>query len=756
MTSNDTSSFFTTHQTRDVPRDQWGRYKLPGPDGEETSYTRATTLAATMAEQYGLSIWKQRQVVWGLSRRPDLMTMAQTISGPEDKKALGAIVDEAHVAAGTQAKANRGTAIHSACHAAERGAYDQVPEELRSHVSGYFAELKRQRLQVIPEYVERTVVVRGYQVAGTFDNLLRCPDGKIRVGDKKTGRMDYSDVEFAIQMALYANADAIFNYDTGQYEPMPEVEKDYAILMHIDPETGHCEAQKIDIRWGWVWAENAAKVMSIRKTKNVITPLIPPEGDEFIADVTNLPPVPAEVAEAAQIMHAVNANANGQRPIIGDPRGEPLGFNLGANFVPPPGVPFVLDPVPGAGTAAQAQARAQYGETAQLSVSREHDGTFVAEVDRSSVPGSFLLGDSYGTVPGGYVDSRSPMTAEYQAFWSDSRHDLEGDEPAEQVNGVPLEQYGQPSTWGCSRGEPCEFTGDEGLHSDGTVCLYGNARPGPIPPLTGYRPDAEQALSALPDASMTIVDSVVVDFQPEQEPIPGEAPELDSGFAEHEAAEGAAYVAAQEPPSNVDDIAKAMNKLSKGSAQDVARKVMAAAGVAEGKPGSIKLSQYKSKIINETITLAHKHGLEIPGAAENDPPFGTPTGPAPGTAGTKPAAAQSPDDQREEKIRTAVESIRQQNSIAGLQERHAYYSGTSIGWTDEMQTAARTRAAELEAESGESPLSPMEMIQGATSRETLTKAWEKATNGGTNMPGWTEALNAAAMAKQTELSAVPS
>jgi hypothetical protein len=701
MTSTDTSSFFTTHQTRDVPRDQWGRYKLPGPDGEEKSWTRATTFAATLAEQYALRIWEQRQVVWGLARRPDLLTMASTISGPEDKKALGEIVDEAHVAGGTKAKANRGTAIHRACQAAERGAYDQVPEELRPHVSAYFAAMREGGLAILPEYVERTGIVNQYDVAGTFDNLVRCPDGKIRVSDKKTGRMDYSDVEFAVQLAVYAHLDALFNYDTGRYEPMPEVATDYAILAHIDPETGHCELLRINIEWGWVWARTCAETMAIRKTKGVITPYIAPTDEEtrhtsaafdpsvaravaeetlaamdaerlgqapagFVADVTDLPPVPAEVAEAAQIMHSVNANAR------------------------VPGV--LLTPVQD-----QFDAMLQRGLT--------------------------------GTVPGGYVNGALPMAAEYQAFWSDSRHDLEDDEPAGQINGVPL---AQPRANNATCGE-CGFGIVVGDHSQSDCDANKQAA---LAGQNQHEPFAAYVVTAQTDVTAEDLGAIG-----EQEPVPGEAPELED----------------TDQPDNVDAIAKAMNKLSKGSAQDVARKVMAAAGVAEGKPGSIKLSQYKSKVINETITLAHQHGIEIPGAAENDPPFGTPTGPAPGASGAKPSAsAQAPDDQREEKIRTAVTSIRQQNSIAGLQERHTYYSGTSIGWTDEMQSAARTRAAELEAEQGESPLTPMEMIQGATSRETLTKAWEKATEGGANQAGWTEALNAAAMAKQTELSAVPS
>lgn len=779
MTSTDTSSFFTSHQTRDVPRDQWGRYKLPGPDGEEKSWTRATTFAATLAEQYALRIWEQRQVVWGLARRPDLITMASTISGPEDKKALGEIVDEAHIAGGTKAKANRGTAIHRACQAAERGAYDEVPEELRPHVSKYFTAMREGGLTILPEYVERTGIVNQYDTAGTFDNLVRCPDGKIRVSDKKTGRMDYSDTEFAVQLAVYAHFDALFNYDTGRYEPMPEVATDYAILTHIDPETGDCELMRINIEWGWLWARTCAEVMAIRKTKGAITPYVPPE--QVVADVTDLPPVPAEVAEAAQIMHSVNANANGLANTLREHAGlqasmrgpidnsvalvdrsiYPVGvLNSAATpgafvdtkitvpVIPTPGEPFTIpaDPQPNL-SEIQQRARQQYGDTAQLSVSRSHDGTLTATVDPSSVLAS--LPDGSFVEPSRYNQALAagPMVLEYQAFWSDDRHDLEDDEPTGQVNGVPLAQYGQPSPWGCSRGEPCEFTGTDGLHSDGTVCLYGNARPGPIPPLPAVEhtpPSPRENAAIASEGASEPTESEVIARETLAEVSP-----IDDTNIDYTAAQAASE-------SNVDAIAKAMNKLPKGSAQDVARKVMAAAGVAEGKPGSIKLSQYKSKVINETITMAHRHSLEIPGAAENDPPFGTPSGPAPGASGAKPsAAAQSPDDQREEKIRTAVESIRQQNSINGLQERHAYYSGTSIGWTDEMQSAARTRAAELEAETGESPLTPMEMIQGATSRETLTKAWDKATEGGANQAGWTEALNAAAMAKQTELSAVP-
>lgn len=286
----DTGDFFTRQQTRDVPRDQWGRYDLPDADGTSSGWTRATTFAATLAEAYGLRIWEQRQVVWGLSRRPDLITLASTIAGPEDKKALGAIVDSAHEAAGTEGKANVGTAIHSACAAVERvmaggvvtgtsagsaAIANHVPAELQRDVAGYFREVESKGLRIDPHFVERTVIIPQFHVAGTFDNLVLCPDGVYRVLDKKTGNLDYAEIEFAVQMALYANAKALRNYDTHQYEPMPEnLATDYAIIAHITPGTGVTELKRVNIVLGWAWARTCAEVQDIRKTKHVLTPYV--------------------------------------------------------------------------------------------------------------------------------------------------------------------------------------------------------------------------------------------------------------------------------------------------------------------------------------------------------------------------------------------------------------------------------------------------------------------------------------------------
>jgi hypothetical protein len=722
-TSNDTSAFFGSNASTDVPRDQWGRYELPDPrTGEQVDgWTRATTFAATLAEQFGLTIWKQRQVVWGLSRRPDLITLASTISGPEDKKALGGIVDEAHIAAGTDAKANRGTAIHRACQASEAGRHHEVPEELRPHVAGYFTALKTAGLQVVPDFVERVIIVDRYHVAGQLDNLVMCPDGKLRVLDKKTGNLDYADIEFAVQLALYAHADATFNYATGRYEPMPEVATDYAIIAHIDPETGKTELSRVNIEWGWLWARTCAEVMDIRKTKSVITPY-----------------VPATVVEST----------------IFAPR---------ADFVPAtqPQTPKTWVPEPTLVPASHADqyAAAQFAAVTYPGPPAPHvlppNVTSFAQNSGPAFNNTSISSWSH-TVP------IPADNADTSAYWLD-----EDDAPGATMNGVPVTQYGQPSQHPCAVGQTCEFTGQDGLHRDGTVCLYGNARPGPVPVVPGeevrwdntgtlvvlragqWVPGAEQTLEqAAPplDGYMTGDGPVIM----------GPAEVVHTPPSPNETAAAVSEGASTEVLPDDDTVAKVMKAhKDKAAMQKLATQVMQQLGIKEGDPDGIRLAQYKADLASAIVTLAYTRGVEVPG-------IGRPTGPGhPKKQGKAAKPAKKSGDTEAEQavakehaaaVRTAVLSIQQQHSIEGLTRLHDHYANnTRVGWTDEMQVAARTRAAELDAATGAEVLTPEQMIDGATSMETLSKAYQIATNGGQNLAGWTAELDAKAQTRHGEL-----
>src|SRR5690554_2297101 len=93
----------------EVNRDRWGRPLVVPPDGgEPVPYTRATTLAGTLDDLYGLMAWKQRQTALGLADRPDLR-LAVT-AHRDDKRRLDAICEEAMQAAASTAAATTGTA----------------------------------------------------------------------------------------------------------------------------------------------------------------------------------------------------------------------------------------------------------------------------------------------------------------------------------------------------------------------------------------------------------------------------------------------------------------------------------------------------------------------------------------------------------------------------------------------------------------------------------------------------------------------
>lgn len=783
---NDTSSFFGQQASGDVPRDQWKRYILPDPrTGEKVGgWTRATTFAATIAESYALQIWKQRQVVWGLSRRPDLITMASTISGPEDKAALGAIVDEAHIAGGTDAKANRGTSIHRACQAAELGRYAEVPEELRPHVGGYFAAVKDAGLQILPEYVERVVIVDRYHVAGQLDNLVLCPDGKIRVLDKKTGNLDYADVEFAVQLATYAHADAMFNYQTGRYEAMPEVATDYAIIAHIDPETGRTELQRVNIELGWLWARTCAEVMDIRKTKHVITPYVP----DMVRPSTTFAPREDYWQSVANEADAADRAAAFVAPAVT--------HALSAQPIQQPGPnAYVVSAGPSFGSVGPGgltEEQRYTADAAQLAQQLGYPNAFGVGANVGGPQGivTQLNGElrSGQWVPGGTaLHQQQQHDFDTSAFWDDHL-DEQDDIP---INGVPLAQYGQLNQYPCASGQPCEFTGQGGLHSDGTVCLYGNARPAPVQyqcsqephpgrefygdggcAECGYRPP----VSVVPGEQVQWINGTMM-VQRNGQWVPGAEQTLEqattglpieitqqTGVVAEDLGgiNGASPLGESTTPADTapdDEMVGRVMKAHKDKAamQKLATQLMTAVGIKEGDPEGIKLAQYKADLANAIVTLAYRRGVEVP-------ELGVPAGPGhpktkgKATAAEKKAAAKSAEDtaaqaakDRAEVIATAVRSIQQQGTIAGLSERHDYYAQTSTGWTEEMQVAARTRAAEIEQEAGNTALTPEQMIDGATSAETLAKAYTVATNNRQNLAGWTAALNDKAQAKHAEL-----
>lgn len=261
-------------------RDRFGRYLLPHPEtGERTAWTRATTFAETVADQYGLTLWKCRKAAIGIALRPDLMAGVTAVGDPDSpdgKKKINQLVVQAQEFAGSTARATIGTALHAWLEEMDSGRPVAVPEQWKADVDAYRSELKRAGITLSKNYIERVCMVPELGVAGTMDRLGRFSIGDPFIFDIKSG----TDLAFAlggiaIQLALYAHSSHCWDPVDGQLHPMPKVQQDTAVVMHLPAGEGRAQALYVDIKAGWDMVQHCVAVREWRNRKNLATPVLP-------------------------------------------------------------------------------------------------------------------------------------------------------------------------------------------------------------------------------------------------------------------------------------------------------------------------------------------------------------------------------------------------------------------------------------------------------------------------------------------------
>jgi hypothetical protein len=259
-----------------------GRYRLPDPDtGQETLFTRVSTIAKTLEDTFHLDQWKDRMLAKGLAMRPDLVMLAGATPLEEKWKFSNDIVKPARDTAGGSEGANHGTAFHSLTEIVDRG--EPIPQGTHP---GHVKQLQRYRraltdhgLTVIPHWMERVVLNREHRLVGRTDRALWAnrskgaaawlPEGfSAVIGDVKSQKsMDFGCMSIAMQLAIYAHADLVFNEDEGRWEePDIELNRDVAVVMHCpsnDPDTA--DIHVIDIARGWELVQLAMEVRAARK-----------------------------------------------------------------------------------------------------------------------------------------------------------------------------------------------------------------------------------------------------------------------------------------------------------------------------------------------------------------------------------------------------------------------------------------------------------------------------------------------------------
>lgn len=250
-----------------IPRDHYGRpliHMVPG--GKPVPYTRCSTFAKALSDTGGLTKWKQRQQMIGCIRQPSLMNGVDA----SDNKSLDAAIEAAFEVAGANESARVGTTIHSLTEWVDDGT------EFNPADYGDFAyfvkEYKTLTTGVEMLAMEQFVVNDDLQVAGTFDRLCRLHDGRVVIGDIKTGK-SAADAphEAAVQMAVYGRSR---HYDpvTAERTPLvsPEgepIDTSVALLIHLPSNRTRSGMYLLDTDAAWEAALLAVRVREWRSSK---------------------------------------------------------------------------------------------------------------------------------------------------------------------------------------------------------------------------------------------------------------------------------------------------------------------------------------------------------------------------------------------------------------------------------------------------------------------------------------------------------
>lgn len=272
-TMSTSTTTFTAPQ--EIRRDRWGRYLVLAPGADKTTgYTRATTVAKTLDDESNLKTWAQRMTALGLAGRPDLVALVAA-TDPEDKKTLNSICERASEAGGATVRRDLGTALHKMLEDSWFDPNYVAPKPYDADVMAVHIALNAAGFTVAAGMTERMIVNDRHQIAGMFDLLLATNgDDELIMADIKTGSsVDFGALGWATQLAIYANADAL--YRQGQAadgsedvrEPMPNINKSTGVIIHVQPESGSCDLHWLDLEAGAEALELAMEVRRLRKFK---------------------------------------------------------------------------------------------------------------------------------------------------------------------------------------------------------------------------------------------------------------------------------------------------------------------------------------------------------------------------------------------------------------------------------------------------------------------------------------------------------
>jgi hypothetical protein len=187
----------------DWPRDRYGRPLIADQQsGQPVPYSRASSIASVIEDQYGLSQWRMRMVSIGMARlaADGLIPDGAGQMSPSD---VAGLAETAFARGGGTDAAQLGTAIHETLrHMLDTGD-EPDGETVHGRVVSAAVHMIRS-IGMVPVATEQRIVWDDEQIAGTCDLVLGDPKtGRLMIADLKTGRT-HPGLSATAQLAAYA------------------------------------------------------------------------------------------------------------------------------------------------------------------------------------------------------------------------------------------------------------------------------------------------------------------------------------------------------------------------------------------------------------------------------------------------------------------------------------------------------------------------------------------------------------------------
>jgi hypothetical protein len=262
-----------------------GRYWLPdvtdplawtpgsfGAKPMPRGYMRTSNLISAYSELRALMYWEEEMLMLGMEARPDLLAQLSVLPRDADGRLnyrdARSIAEQALQAAKADRWSIIGTAYHKALEIRLTTGQLVGTAEIRDGILALEAHMRSALLRPEPSLAERIVVNAKVKCAGRFDvPVWDYRDGPmvLRMADLKTKRKQFWGVlEQRAQLAVYANADGMWDEEHQCYVAMPQFELDWGVIMHLPQGGGRVDLLRMDLVKGWATARRAREVVDDR------------------------------------------------------------------------------------------------------------------------------------------------------------------------------------------------------------------------------------------------------------------------------------------------------------------------------------------------------------------------------------------------------------------------------------------------------------------------------------------------------------